>query len=128
MTHRLIPSALLILIVSGCAGYSMHSMYPVTISVSEIDSSKRLSGATKSISYDYDSYGWFLFGNKSNDVFGVTNKEGVFSTEMADYRYRIIMRVNGLPAGDFGRELVLQGGVLKVPPRQPMYLVQVSPR
>jgi len=104
----------------------MHSMYDVNIDVSDYQTNNPVPGATVTIDYDYDSYGWFYFANTPEDVNGITNQNGRLATQMADFRYRIIMRINGLPAGKINKELVRNGGNLIAAPKNPKYKIVVS--
>lgn len=114
--------------LTGCAGYSTHTLYDVNIEVSDFQKQSPVSGASVTIKYDYDSYGWFIFVNTPDDVKGMTNKNGNFSTQIADYKYRILMWVNGMPTGDIDKDIVLTGGTLIAAPKNPKYKIVVTPK
>ena len=117
---------LLIVALSGCAGYSMHSMYDVTIQVNDNKTEKPVGNVEVSVKYDYDSYGMFYFANKPEPVSGVTDADGKVVLPIADYRYRILMWVSGEPT-QLSKDLVQKGGTLQVPSKKPVYTVVLRP-
>jgi len=123
---RLTWLLLLVFALSGCAGYSMHSMCDVTIQVSDNKTEMPIGNVEVSVKYDYDSYGMFYFANKPEPVSGVTDANGKVVLTLADFRYRILMWVAGKPA-QLSKELVQKGGTLKVPSKEPVYTVVLSP-
>ena len=105
----------------------MHSIYDVTVKVKDFESKKPVSNIKVSISYDYDSYGMFYFANTPQNVSATTNSNGEAELKLADYRYRILMRVSSSPA-DLNKELIRIGGSLVVPINTPSYIVELSPK
>lgn len=122
-----ISAILLSIALSGCVGYSMHSMHDVSVEVTDYKTNKPHSNLEVSVKYDYDSYGWFYFANTPDPVSGITDHNGKVILPIADYRYRIIMRVSGQPTGELDKILVRKGGRLVVPPRIPVYAVELKP-
>lgn len=104
----------------------MHSLYDVRVVVRDYQSEMPVDNANISVSYDYDSYGWFLFANTPDPVETRTDKNGEAVLKIADYRYRIIMRVEDKPAS-LNKQLVKNGGDLNVPANSPVYKVKLSP-
>lgn len=127
MINKIKYCILLVATLSGCAGYSMHSIYDVAIQVKDYESNKPISAATVSVTYDYDSYGWFYFGNKPEPVTGITNNKGEVVLALADYRYRILMDIAGEPAS-LNKNLVQNGGSLAVPRNKPVFTVVLEPK
>ncbi len=105
----------------------MHSMYEVEIEVKEYQSNQPIPGLDVSVAYDYDSYGWFYFANTPKGVSGSTDEEGKVNFRLADYRYRILMRVADSTV-DLNKEVIREGGVLNIPSRNPAYKVLLHPR
>jgi hypothetical protein len=124
---KLLPILLLAMSISGCAGYSMHSMHDLEIRVKNYESNIPVDNAVVSVTYDYDSYGWFYFANTPESTAGKTDSTGKVDLSIADYRYRILMRVGG-QVTDLDKEIVRNGGNLIVPNKAPIYLIELRTR
>jgi hypothetical protein len=118
---------LIMVAMSGCAGYSMHSMHDVEIRVLDFSSDMPIGNVELSVTYDYDSYGWFYFANTPASISGITDSTGRVVLSLADYRYRILMRIEGKGA-DLNKDLVRQGGKVTVPSKIPIFMVELRPR
>lgn len=108
--------------LSGCVGLSMHSNHRARISVTELASGAPAQNVPLSIAYDYDSYGWFLYLNTPARETAVTDSKGAAEMNVADFRYRILLKVDG-KVTSLPQQLVREGGVVSVPP----YKVTLTP-
>jgi hypothetical protein len=116
--HVLLSSACL----SGCVGFSTHSNHLVRISITELISATPAPNVSLSIAYDYDSYGWFHYLNTPVGEAAITNSQGTAEMNLADFRYRILLSVDGRLTS-LNKQLVREGGVVSVPP----YKVTLTP-
>ena len=123
---RYITAILLVITLSGCAGYSMHTIYDVSVEVRDFKTNKPIGNIEVSVKYDYDSYGWFYFANTPEPVSGKTDTNGKVVLPIADYRYRILMRVAG-ELDQLDKALVQKGGKINVPSKVPIYSIELQP-
>lgn len=100
----------------------MHSAYPVRFTVADATSAAPSSNVQLAVSYDYDSYGWFHFFNVPPNETATTDTNGVAVMRLADFRYRILLKVNGTLT-TLNRRLITEGGAVAAPP----YHVVLSP-
>ena len=108
--------------LSGCVGLSTHSNYIVRISITELISAAPAQNVPLSITYDYDNYGWFHYLNTPVGEAAVTDSQGSAEMNLADFRYRILLRVDG-KLTSLNKQLVRDGGIVSVPP----YKVTLTP-
>jgi hypothetical protein len=101
--------------LSGCVAVSMHSTYSIRITVVEAASAMPASNVPVVVAYDYDSYGWFYFANTPDPATAVTDAKGTTVMQLADFRYRTLLRVNG-KLTTLNKQLVREGGAMSVPP------------
>lgn len=101
--------------VSGCVAVSMHSIHPVRIDVTNTTSSGPAADIPLTVQYDYDSYGLFYFFNVPESETARTDKNGSAVMNMADFRYRILLTVDG-KLTTLSNELVREGGSVAVQP------------
>ena len=108
--------------LSGCVGVSMHSLHPTRVVVTDAGSNEPAANVPLSVTYDYDSYGWFKMFNVPASEAVVTDSDGSTVMNLADFRYRIILRV-GEERAFLGKAAILEGAVVSVPP----YKVVLTP-
>ena len=101
----------------------MHSAHPVRVTVADATSAAPSSNVQLAVSYDYDSYGWFHFFNVPPNETATTDANGVAVMKLADFRYRILLKVNGGAPTTLNKQLITEGGAVAVPP----YRVVLSP-
>ncbi len=112
-THRVFAYVLLgAASLSGCA-VSMHTMHPVRVSIAEMPSAVPASNVPFTVTYDYDSYGWFYFANAPREATAVTDSQGTAVVNLADFRCRILLKVDGKLTA-LNQQLVREGGVVSV--------------
>ena len=100
---------------SGCVGVSMHSMHQVRVAVTKESSASPVAGLPLHVIYDYDSYGWFYFFNKPPEATAVTDTQGIATMQLADFRYRILLKIED-KITSLSKQLVLEGGEVSSPP------------
>lgn len=111
----------------GCVGVSMHSSHSTPLVVTVLPAGVPASKVRVSVSYDYDSYGWFYFLNTPSATNAVTDDQGRVTNPIADYQYRIILGVESDTVA-IDRKLVVEGGRVAVPNSNPRYQVDLKPR
>ena len=112
--------------LSGCAGYSMHSLRDVSIKISDLKTNELVAGIEITVTYDYDSYGLFYFANTQQPVSGWTDAIVTVLLPIANYRYRTVMKIGDVVAL-LNKELIQDGGEFTVPFNRPVYNVKLLP-
>jgi hypothetical protein len=95
----------------GCVGVSMHSPHRTLVTVTHLADGAPASAVPVAVSYDYDSYGMFYFANTPGPETGLTDDQGHVSMSLADFRYRIILRIDGAMT-TIDRATVIEGGAV----------------
>ena len=109
MKPKFVIIVFLTFVICGCMGVSMHSLYQTGITVTNLETGVPAKNIPLAVAYDYDSYGWFYFANSPTPVNSVTDQAGQAVAAIADYRYRILLKVGG-ELSTPSKQMIQEGG------------------